>query len=204
MTAMTYDSLKSDLMNYCERDDPPFTEQLPRFIQLAENRIASESKPLGFVRTVSGHLNGNVLSKPIRWRRTKNLCLIVGAERKYLYSRGYEYLRAYWPDQSKVDVPYYYADYDYEHLFIAPTPDLQYQFEMQYYELPEQLSDTNQTNWTTQYAPQLILYASLMEAMPFLKTSERIQEFQGLYDRALAAVTKEDQLRAIDSAAIRG
>ena len=103
-----------------------------------------------------------------------------------------------------MDVPYYYADYDYEHIFIAPTPDLQYQFEMQYYELPEQLSTVNQTNWTTQYAPQLLLYAALMEAMPFLKTSERIPEFQGLYDRALAAVTKEDQLRAVDAAAIRG
>ena len=204
MTAMTYSSLSQDLQDYCERTDDPFITQIPRFIQLAENRIASESKPLGFVRTVTGQLSGNVLKKPIRWRRTKNIALLVGAERKYLCNRGYEYLRSYWPDPVKVDVPYYYADYDYEHIFIAPTPDLQYQFEMQYYELPEQLSTVNQTNWTTQYAPQLLLYATLMEAMPFLKTSERIPEFQGLYDRALAAVTKEDQLRAVDAAAIRG
>lgn len=204
MTAMTYSSLSQDLQDYCERTDDPFITQIPRFIQLAENRIASESKPLGFVRTVTGQLSGNVLKKPIRWRRTKNLALLVGVERKYLYNRGYEYLRSYWPDPVKVDVPYYYADYDYEHIFIAPTPDLQYQFEMQYYELPEPLSTVNQTNWTTQYAPQLLLYATLMEAMPFLKTSERIPEFQGLYDRALAAVTKEDQLRAVDAAAIRG
>lgn len=204
MTAMTYDSLVSDIANYAERDDSPFMEQIPRFIQLAENRIASETKPLGFVRTVTGMLSGNTLVKPIRWRKTKNICLIVGAERKYLYNRGYEFLRSYWPDVAKVDVPYYYADYDYEHLFIAPTPDIQYQFEMQYYELPEPLSQITQTNWTTQYAPQLLLYATLMEAMPFLKTSERIPEFQGLYDRALSSVVKEDQARALDSAAVRG
>lgn len=204
MTAMTYNSLVQDLQSYCERDDDPFVTQIPRFIQLAENRIASESKPLGFVRTVTGDLAGNVLAKPIRWRRTKNFCLIVGAERKYLYSRGYEFLRAYWPDVAQKGEPFYYADYDYEHFFVVPTPNMQYQFEMQYYELPDPLSEVKQTNWTTQYAPQLLLYATLMEAMPFLKTSERIPEFQGLYDRALAAVTKEDQLRAIDSAAIRG
>lgn len=204
MTAMTYNSLVQDLQSYCERDDDPFVTQIPRFIQLAENRIASESKPLGFVRTVTGDLAGNVLAKPIRWRRTKNFCLIVGAERKYLYSRGYEFLRAYWPDVAQQGEPFYYADYDYEHFFVVPTPNMQYQFEMQYYELPDPLSEVKQTNWTTQYAPQLLLYATLMEAMPFLKTSERIPEFQGLYDRALAAVTKEDQLRAIDSAAIRG
>jgi len=204
MTAMTYNSLVLDLQDYCERDDPPFIKQIPTFIQLAENRIASETKPLGFVRTVNGTLTNNILVKPIRWRKTKNFCLIVGAERKYLYNRSYEFLRKYWPDIAKTDEPYYYADYDYEHLFVVPTPALQYQFEMQYYELPEPLSTVNQTNWTTQYAPQLLLYATLMEAMPFLKTSERIPEFQGLYDRALSSITKEDQLRAIDSAAIRG
>jgi len=138
-----------------------------------------------------------------RWRRTKNFGLIVGAERRYLYTRSYEFLRSYWPDPAQVDVPYYYADYDYEHFLIAPTPDLQYQFEIQYYETPEQLSLTNQTNWTTQYAPQLLLYAALMEAMPFLKTSERIPEFQGLYDRAIQGITKEDQMRVVDNAGTR-
>jgi len=204
MTAMTYDSLVQDLQDYCERSDDPFVNQIPRFIQLAENRIASEIKPLGYVRTVTGTLNNNILPKPVRWRRTKNLCLIIGATRKHLYNRGYEFLRNYWPDVSKTDVPYYYSDYDYEHMFVVPTPAIPYQFEMQYYELPEPLSSTKQTNWTTQYAPQLLLYATLMEAMPFLKTSERIAEFQGLYDRALSSVTKEDQLRAIDSTAVRG
>ena len=201
--AMTYDSLVQDLKNYCERTDDPFTDQIPRFIMLAENRIASETKPLGFLRTVTGILNGPTLAKPIRWRRTRNFSLIVGAERKYLYSRSYEYLRSYWPDASKTDTPYYYADYDYEHFLIAPTPDLQYTFEVQYYERPEPLSPNNQTNWNTQYAPQLLLYACLIEAMPFLKTSERIPEFQTLYDRAMLMITKEDTDRSTDFAGVR-
>lgn len=203
MSAMTYDSLVEDIKTYCERDDAPFINQIPRFILLAENRIASENKPLGFVRTVTGTLSGNTLVKPVRWRKTKNFSLLVGADRRHLYNRGYEYCRSYWPDPAKVDVPYYYADYDYEHFFICPTPDLQYSFEMQYYELPEPLSENKQTSWTTRYAPQLLLYAALMEAMPFLKTSERIPEFQNLYDRALQSITKEDQERAMDASAAR-
>lgn len=202
--AMTYDTLVSDIQVYTERNDDPFVSQIPRFIMLAENRIASESKPLGLLRVVNGTLDSNVMNKPARWRKTRSFCLLVGAERKYLFQREYEFCRKYWPDQSKVDVPYYYAEYDYEHFFIAPTPDLSYSFELQYYERPEPLSESNQTNWTTQYAPQLLLYGALMEAMPFLKTSERIAEFQALYDRALAAVTKESQDLAIDAAAMRG
>lgn len=202
-STMTYSSLVQDLKDYCERSDEPFINQIPRFIFLAENRIASENKPLGFVKTVQGTMNGNTLVKPTRWRKTKNFCLIVGAERKYLYERGYEYCRSYWPNPVLVSQPVYYADYDYENFFIAPTPDLQYMFELQYYELPLPLSDVNQTNWNTQYAPQMLLYASLIEAMPFLKTSERIPEFQALYDRALGALVKEDQSRIIDNTAIR-
>lgn len=202
--AMTYDSLVQDLINYCERSDQPFLDQVPRFIMMAENRIASESKPLGFLRTVTGNLNGLILVKPNRWRKTKSFSITASGQRKYLFERGYEYCRTYWPDEALEDEPVYYADYDYEHFLIAPTPDSQYAFELQYYERPEPLSSVNQTNWTTQYAPQLILYASLMEAMPFLKTSERIPEFQGLYDRAMSAVIKEDQERVLDASASRG
>ena len=201
--AMTYDSLVQDVIDYCERSDDPFINQVPRFIMMAENRIASESKPLGFLRTMSGYLDGNVLAKPNRWRKTKSFSLIIGAERKYLYERGYEYCRSYWPDPVKVDVPYHYADYDYEHWFVVPTPDMQYSFELQYYERPEPLSAGKQTNWLTQYAPQVLLYAVLIEAMPFLKTSERIAEFQALYTQALASITKEDQERLTDAAAVR-
>lgn len=200
--AMTYDSLVEDIKNYCERRDAPFITQIPRFIMMAENRIASESKPFGFIRTVSGSLTDSVMVKPSRWRKTKNFSITVSGERTFLYERKYEYLRSYWPDPSVTGQPVYYADYDYEHFLLAPSPSQAFTFELQYYERPVPLDSTQQTNWTTQYAPQLLLYAALMEAMPFLKTSERIPEFQALYDRALAAIKEEDSVRLVDSSAI--
>jgi hypothetical protein len=200
---MTYDLLKADITNYCERDDEPFVTQIPRFIMMAENRLASELKTLGFLRTVQGTMTTNVVVKPARWRATRSICLINGVSRQYLLERSYEFCRRFAPDTSVTSLPRYYADYDYEHLFVAATPDVPYMFEMQYYERPEPLSDVNQTNWITQYAPQLLLYATLMEAMPFLKSSERLPEFQTLYDRATQMLTKEDAERIIDAAATR-
>ena len=199
--SMTYTSLVADILNYCERNDQPFVDQVPQFIALAESRIAIEDKPLGFLRTVTGGLNGPVLAKPERWRRTKSLSIVVGGSKRYLKLRSYEYCRTYWPDASITGTPEYYCDYDYEHFLIVGSPDDQYSFELQYYDLPTPLSDVNQTSWTTQYAPQLLLYGALMEAMPFLKTSERIPEFQGLYDRALQALIKEDSIRVVDASA---
>lgn len=200
---MTYSSLVSDIQNYCERSDEPFINMVPTFIMLAENRLASENKPLGFLRVVSGAFNGPILNKPVRWRKTKSFSILVNGERTYLYERGYDYCRTYAPNPTQLAVPRFYADYDYEHWFIAPEPDLQYSFEIQYYERPEPLSEQQQTSWTTRYAPQCLLYAALMEAMPFLKTSERIPEFQALYDRAIGAIIKEDSERLVDSANMR-
>jgi hypothetical protein len=196
---MTYDSLKNDITLYAEREDGPFLAQIPSFIALAENRLASEIKPLGFLRVVTGTMNGNTLAKPTRWRRSRSFAVTVGSQRVFLLERSYEYCRTFAPGSASSGVPRYYADYDYEHFFFAPTPALNYDFELLYYERPEPLSDDVQTNWTTRYAPQLLLYATLLEAQPFLKTSERIAEFQGLFDRAKQAILLEEVARSIDS-----
>ena len=200
-SALTYSSLLTDLQSYFERSDSPFIDQLPRFVMMAENRISAEAKPLGFLRTVDSTLNGNTLVKPARWRRTKSMSIVVGGQRKFLKDREFEYCVSYWPDDAATAAPEFYADMDYEHFFIAPTPNAAYPLRMQYYERPVPLDETNQTNWLTQYAPQVLLYACLMEAAPWLKVSERLPEFQSLYQAALGAITKEDSERLIDGSA---
>jgi hypothetical protein len=203
--ALTYDSLLTDVQIYAERDDYPFVAQIPRFVMLAENRIASEVRGLGFMRFVDGTLSTGTptLAKPVRWRESISLCLLVGAERKWLLPREYQYCRAFAPDSSVLGEPRIYADYDYEHLFLAATPDQDYAFELAYYERPEPLSTENQTSWTTRYAPQLLLYATLLEAQPFLKLTARTAEFQGLYDRAVAGVKTESTRRMNDQTQTR-
>lgn len=192
--AMTYDSLLTDVQTYAERNDQPFVNQIPRFVMLAENRLASEARGLGFQQFVKSDMNGNTIPKPERWRETVSLSITTADGIKYMLPRTYEYCRVFGQDAG-TSVPRYYSDYGYEHFLIAPTPDAVYPFELAYYERPTPLSSSNQTNWTTQYAPQLLLYATLLEAQPFLKRPERIQEFQGLYDRALQGIAQESSRR---------
>lgn len=203
--ALTYDSLLSDVRLYAERSDTAFVSQIPRFVMLAENRIATEVKGLGQVRVVNFTLStsNGIYEKPARWRQTANMSVQVGSSKVFLKQRGLEYVQAYWPDVTSVDQPLFYADYDYEHWLIAPTPDSDYSATVSYYERPQPLDETNQTNWTTQYAPQLLIYGALLEAQPFLKTPERIQEFQMMYDRAAAAISNENLVRMVDSSSKR-
>lgn len=203
--ALTYSSLISDVQLYAERSDQPFVSQIPRFVMLAENRLASEIRGLGFLRSVnfSTEVGSSVYEKPSRWRETASLSILVNSERKYLLNREYQYCRSYWPDSSIQDEPEYYSDYDYEHYLIVPTPDSEYTCELMYFERPTPLSEDNETNWTTRYAPQLLLYATLLEAQPFLKQSERMKEFQELYERAKNSLINEQTSKMSDNSSRR-
>jgi hypothetical protein len=67
-----------------------------------------------------------------------------------------------------------------------------------YYELPALLDDTQQTNWLTDYAPNLLLYGALLEATPFLKNDERLPTWQGFYQAAANALNTEDIAKILD------
>ena len=203
---MTYDSLLVDLRRYLERgftveSDAIVYEQLPRLVTLAERRIARELKIEGFIQPVTTPLQPGVAvyMKPDRWRDT----ISMTADNVAIFARSYEYIRSYWPDEAQTSTPLYYADYDYQHWILAPTPATAQTLEILYYQQPALLGDDLQTNWLTQYAPDLLLYAALMEATPFLKNDERIQTWQGMYDRAAAAINNEDLRRIVDRAANR-
>jgi hypothetical protein len=210
---MTFTTLQEDIRRYLERgatyaSDPVVYEQIPRLINLAERRISRELKVQGFINVVTGTfaVGQSIYSKPDRWRDVVSMNIGTGANnntRKVLFSRAYEYLLNYWPDRSQTDEPIFYGDYDYDHWLIAPTPDAEYPFEILYYELPPLLDDVVQTNWLTEYAPQLLLYGALLEATPFLKNDERINVWQQMYDRAAAMLNGEDLAKILDRSAVR-
>lgn len=204
--SMTYDSLLTDLRRYLERgfseeSDQIVYEQLPRLITLGERRIARELKIEGFIRAVQTPLQAGVAVylKPDRWRDTVSMTV----DGSPIFARSYEYCRSYWPDEAETGAPQFYADYDYQHWLITPTPASAQTLEILYYEQPRFLGEDFQTNWITEYAPDLLLYAALLEATPFLKSDERIQTWQGMYDRAAQALNGEDLKRILDRSANR-
>jgi len=204
--SMTYDSLLVDVRRYLERgftveSDGIVYEQLPRLITLGERRIARELKIQGFIRAVQSPLQTGVAvyRKPDRWRDTVSMTI----DGTPIFARPYEYCRNYWPDEAQLDAPEFYADYDYQHWLLAPTPDAAQTWEILYYEQPALLGDDFQTNWLTEYAPDLLLYATLLEATPFLKKDDRIQIWQAMYDRAAQAISGEDLKRILDRTATR-
>jgi hypothetical protein len=201
---MTYNNLVADIESYLERTDQATLSKIPTFIGLAEQVIASEIKFLGNLVVVSSNMVSDqpVIQKPARWRKTVSMNVTVAGERRPILLRKYEYLREFWPDPTETDVPEYYCDYNYDHWLVAPTPSDDYAYEVLYYERIQPLDSSNQTNWFTQYAPQALLYGSLLQAMPFLKNDERIPMWQQQYQAIMEVLKTEDVARIGDRQAV--
>ena len=203
-SVMTYTSLVENIQSYLERDDTATVEKIPLFIMLAEQIIASQIKFLGnlTVNTSTMTASTSIIDKPARWHKTVSMNITVDDERQPVLLRKYEYLREYWPNANSTGTPEFYSDYDYTHWLVAPTPDAAYAFEVLYYERIQPLDSANQTNWFTIYAPQALLYGSLLQAMPFLKNDDRMTMWKANYDQIMQTLMAEDKLRIGDRQAV--
>ena len=219
-TAMTFNTLQTDLQSYLERGtaaDPLVYQQLPELINFAERRISTELKVLGFIVAATFTMQANlaVYQKPDRWRQM--VSMNVGnsptgtIQRSQVFPRDYEYVRQYWPDDTATwfsvygtyAPPKFYANYNYQNIIVAPTPDQAYPAEIVYYEEPALLDASNQTNFITQYMPNLLLYAALLECTPFLKKDDRIPMWQAGYDRLAGTYNEQSKAGIIDRSTIR-
>ena len=209
--ALNFTTLQSNLVAYLERGgvlDTTVNAMLPTLINQAERRISRELKVLGFINSVQSNMTAGVwtIAKPDRWRQTVSINFgnglgstgVANTLWTPLYARALEYVRNYNQDVTLLAAPKFYADYTYTNWAIGPTPDQAYPFEVVYYEMPALLDATNGTNWITQYAPELLTYAALLECEPFLKNDERVQVWQAMYDRTKTSLNQEDQQKIID------
>lgn len=213
---MTYNTLKQDIERYTERGesettDPTFFAQLPSLIMLAEKQILQDLKILGFKEVVTSTMASgtSVYAKPDRWRETISINFSAAnsdgdlVHRTPLYQRDYTYLQMLVPNRSVDGVPKYYAEYNASNILISPTPDEDYPFEWSFYAIPPLLSEDNQTNWATEFVPNLLLYGSLLQAEPFLRNDERMKTWGALYESIKQSLLQDDLRKMGDGSQLR-
>lgn len=217
---MTFTSLRTQIKNYANRFDDFFDSNINDFIQQGILRIYNEALNIGFEKVFPANV-GNLLTvnqayinRPTDWMETVSIQYTIPATTttraytKFLLPRSYEFCLSYWPDPTKTGEPLFYADYgnaatlgnqgaSYNRFYICPTPDKNYVGSLIYLGLPL-FNQANQTNFLTERYPSLLLYASLMESIPLLRSDERIPVFESLYNRELQNINRLSQKRYID------
>lgn len=201
---LTYNSLVTTIMNDLERpNDPIVISSMDMWIKNAHERIGRDSNTLLFEVSVQGSFQPTeyVIEKPNRWQNTIafNYGTGIGFNTyNPMYLRTYEFCRSYWPDTTQVSPPKFYADYIYGSWLISPTPDQAYPYEIVYLETPQVIDSSFQTNYLTQFMPEILIRATLLEAMLTLKNDERTPAIEDSYVKLISSWNNKDKLRKFD------
>lgn len=193
MAASTYSELQSLVASYLRRGD--LTSQIPDFIALAEKRMDRDMRLRtkdAIVRTTLS-ASTQFTTLPTGFRKMLNLEYQADPVVP-LVPRSPQQMDDYRSAHSSGS-PVYYCIHGTE-LEIVPVPEAAITLGIIYWQGVTALSDSNTSNWLLTAAPDIYLYASLVESAPFLRDDERIQLWEGLYNSRCdmyAASSEEDQ-----------
>ena len=205
----TYAELTTQILNYTETSTDVLTSTITDdFIEHTENRILREADLDAFkshqYTTVTADnpfvsLPGGSNPDPtsLATIRTVHIYPASGtATRTFLEQRDISFMNEYWPVRTSTGTPKYWAWWDENSIYLAPTPDAAYNIEVGITRLPTRLSSSNTTSWLGNNAPVALLYGCLAEAFKFLKgPAEMLQLYEQSYQRAIQELMIEQQGR---------
>ena len=191
MAITNYTDLKSTIADYLARSD--LTSQIPLFIQLAENRLRRDLRIRSMLKVVTATTTANdaTVSVPTDFLEMRDLHIEANPIHTLIYQNPSNFFRNTKAGTLTGGYPNNYTIMGQEFQF-APIPDAVYTLKMVYYAAPEYLSSTNSSNMFLANCPDLLLYASLGEAEPYLMNDARIATWAQLYDRGLNSLTISD------------
>jgi len=204
----TYTEVVDQIRSYTETDSTVLTTAIVNdFINQAELRIFREVdldvfRAYQFATLTQGNefvtLPGATPST-MAFVRTASIFSSTGTDanvRTYLLQKDISYMTEYWPNRTTQSKPRYYAMWDQNTIYLAPTPDTAYKIELALNRNETGLSATNTTSWVSTNAPQVLLYACLIEAFKFLKGPyDLLAQYEKSYQEAVQRLAIEQQGR---------
>jgi hypothetical protein len=190
MALATYSDLKTSVANYLGRSD--LTSQIPDFITLAELRLSRDIRTRRMLKTATATMTVGdaTVGLPSDFIGIRDV-FIQGSPRTVVsYQTPSTFSTNSRADEQGLPVFYTLRSNEFE---FAPKPDSAYVVQMLYYFKPTVLSDANTSNEFMANYPDALLYASLLEAEPYLMNDARTQTWSSLYNQAVSRINITDE-----------
>jgi len=200
MAITNYSQLQTAVANWLDRDD--LIDRIPEFIALAEarfNRVlrlrSMETKQTA--STVASQRNYNLPTNYIQMRNFQiNASPIVTLS--YVTPEIYDRL---WGG-SQGGIPSFYTIIGDE-IQLGPIPGSVMTLEMLFYKRFDSLSASVATNWLLTNAPDIYLYAAMLEAEPFIMNDERVPLWATALQQAISSMQEQDNKDRHSGSAMR-
>ena len=184
---MNYTQISSRLQEITENTFT--TDQIAMFVQAVEEKVyrltplPSTSK----TSTSSLALGNRFLELPVDFVDAQHLRITTAGSEDFLVNKDPDFLREAYPsNMNDLGAPKYYAQFDKDSIYVAPTPDANYDVELRYLQLPVSIVD-EETTWLGDNFGNLVLNGAVVEAYRFMRgASEQMEKFQKAFDESLA------------------
>ena len=201
---MTYSELVQKIRDYTEVDANVLTDSIVNgFIENAEWRIFRDVDSDNNKRYATANLitSQRFIDTPADLLVVRSAQIVdsdgVGQanNRDFLQFRDTSFMSEFNPAES-TGVPKYYGMWDKDTIVIAPTPNATYEIQLNYILKDPGLSSTNTTTYISEYFPNGLLYACLVEAYSFLKgPNDLLQLYEGKYKQVVEGFSIEQMGR---------
>ena len=196
-----YSFLKADLISTSENDSTEYADQIPKFVEKAEDRLVKELDDPGLDNFVSFTFTASspTVSLPVDALvvRNVNFTTSTSSLKTSLLQRTYEYAIDYWPYASaSVGTPRYYARKNNTAIYVVPTPTSALAGEIQYTRRPLALSSATGTSATTsnyfsEFTYNALFNACMVESSKFTKSWDIVQVWESSYTNSIDALRNQ-------------
>ena len=178
--ATTYTGLLAEVADTLIRDD--LTSVIPTFVAAAEAQLNRDVRHWKMEAIDTSSVNGRYAAIPSDWVETIRATM----NDKPLALMSRDDMQRQRSKDSASGAPLNYAHVAGQ-IELYPTPDAAYDLELLYIQSVPALA-TNETNWLLTLAPDLYLYATLIESAIYLKDEERLTAYAAMYKSKLEAL----------------
>ena len=192
----TFTTLKSAIQDYTQNTETSFVSNLPTFIVQAEDRIIKSVELPNFRKNVTGTFTASnqYLATPSDYLYPYSLAVLDSdSNYSYLLNTDVSFMREAYPLATTTGTPKHYAQFDDNTFIVGPTPNANFTTELHYFYIPQSITETSDgTTWLGTNAPEVLLYASLLEAYTFMKGEpDLMMNYEKRFQEALQRLTLE-------------
>jgi len=189
---MNYGTLKTLAQQYLENSETSFVDNLPTIIRACEEDIFRRVQLPDLMQTSTSNCTAGVifLPMPADFLSVYSIGITVAGEMFMLLSKEHGFIRECFPTCA-TGVPRYYAIYNDANLILGPTPDQNYDVELNYFYEPPSLTagDDNNETWLSINAENALLYGTLLHGYIYSKGDQDIlKQYTEQYEMAIAAL----------------
>jgi len=201
----TYSELVTQIRDYTETDDSVLSDtRVNDMIEHTEERIFRDVDLDVFRQTKYATLTSGDPFVALPGTTLADFSLIRyfmvypgsgTATRTLLQKKDVSFMNEFFPVRETTGTPKFYATWDHDTVYLAPTPDAAYKIELSFNTQPTGLSSSTTTTWISNNAPRTLLYGCLVEAFKFLKHPDMVQMYEQSYNQSMQTLVAEEMGR---------